>query len=155
MSQTDSSGERLLLAAAALSFALAALHLAIVFVGAPGYTYFGAPELGERARRGSAAPALITLVLVGVFSVFGLYALSGARRFRRLPLLPIALVVIGGIFTLRGAALSLELPALLRGSTSFPPRYAVFSAASLLIGIVYLAGTVRSWRSLRAAWIRR
>jgi len=151
VSQTDAPGERLLLAAAALSFALAALHLAVIVAGAPAYTYFGAPELGALARRGSAAPALITLALVGVFGAFGLYALSGARRVRRLPVLPVALVVIGGIFTLRGAALSLELPALVRGSASFPPRYAAFSAASLLVGLVYLAGTVRSWRSLRAA----
>ena len=146
---TRSSGERTLLAAAALSFALAALHLVVIFVGAPGYNYFGAPELGELARQGSAAPALITLVLVGVFGVFGLYALSGARRVGRLPVLPAALVAIGGIFTLRGAALCFELPALLQGRASFPPRYAVFSAASLVVGLVYLAGTARTWRSLR------
>lgn len=149
MAKTNPSGERLLLAAAALSFALAALHLVVIFVGAPGYSYFGAPELGELAGQGSAAPALITLVLVGVFGVFGLYALSGARRVGRLPLLPAALVAIGGIFTLRGAALCLEIPALLQGSAPFPPRYAVFSAASLVVGLVYLAGTARTWRSLR------
>ncbi|CAA9346541.1 MAG: hypothetical protein AVDCRST_MAG89-2896 [uncultured Gemmatimonadetes bacterium] len=151
MSLTNSSGERFLLVAAALSFALAALHLVVVFVGAPGYNYFGAPELGALARQGSAVPALITLVLVGVFGVFGVYALSGARRVGRLPLLPAALVAIGCIFTLRGAALCLELPALFQGSASFPPRYAVFSAASLVVGLVYLAGTARTWRSLRLA----
>ena len=149
MAKTNSSGERLLLAAAALSFALAALHLVVVFVGAPGYNYFGAPELGELARRGSAAPALITLGLVVVFGVFGLYALAGARRVGRLPLLPAVLVAVGGIFTLRGVALFFELPALLQGSTSFPARYAVFSAASLVVGLVYLAGTARTWSSLR------
>ena len=149
MANTDSFGERLLMAAAALSFALAALHLVVIFVGAPGYTYFGAPGLGELARQGSAAPALMTLVMVGAFGVFGLYALSGAHRVRRLPLLPAALVAIGCIFTLRGAALCLELPALVRGSASFPPRYAVFSAASLVVGLVYLAGTARTWRGLR------
>lgn len=149
MTETKSSDQRLLLAAAALSFALAALHLVVIFVGAPGYSYFGAHELGELARRGSAAPALITLVMVGVFGVFGLYALSGARRVGRLPLLPAALVAIGSIFTLRGAARFLEIPALLQGGASFPPRYAAFSAVSLVVGLVYLAGTARTWRTLR------
>lgn len=149
MADKDVNGARLLIGAALLSFLVAALHLVVIVVGPPGYAYMGAPELGELARRGSAMPALVTAVLAVVFCVFGLYALAGARRFRPLPLLPFVLLAVGAVYTLRGLVLPLELSALLRGAASFPPRYAAFSAASLVIGCLYLAGTARAWGRLR------
>lgn len=149
MIETQPRGARLLKAAALSSFGLAALHLAVVFVGAPGYAYFGAPELGEQAARGSLVPALVTLGLAFVFGLFGVYALSGARRFRPLPFLAVVLVAIGVLFTLRGLLLPLEVNVLLRGAAPFPPRYALFSAVSLAIGLLYLSGTRRAWRDLR------
>ena len=149
MIDTQPRGAQLLKAAALSSFALAALHFAVVFVGAPGYAYFGAPELGEQAARGSLVPALVTLGLALVFGLFGIYALSGARRFRPLPFLAIVLVATGAIFTLRGLVLPFEINMLLRGAAPFPPRYALFSAVSLAIGLLYLSGTRRAWRDLR------
>jgi hypothetical protein len=149
MIKTQPRGAQLLKAAAFSSFALAALHFAVVFAGAPGYAYFGAPELGQQAARGSLVPALITLGLASIFALFGIYALSGAHRFRPLPFLSIVLVAIGVLFTLRGLILPFEVNVLLRGGAPFPPRYAFFSAVSLGVGLLYLAGTLRAWRDLR------
>lgn len=149
MIETQPRGAQLLKAAALSSFALAALHLVVVFVGAPGYAYFGAPELGEQAARGSLMPALVTLGLAFVFGLFGIYALSGARRFRPLPFLAVALVAISVLFILRGLILPFEISVLLRGVARFPARYALFSAVSLGIGLLYLSGTLRAWRDLR------
>lgn len=144
------AGRSWLTLAAAMSFGVAALHAAIVVAGPPAYTYFGAGDLAPLAARGSPVPALLTLVLVVVFAAFGLYALSGAARVRRLPLLTAALVAIGCVYTLRGLAFFVEVFQLAGGTAAFPPRFAVFSAVSLAIGLTYLVGTARRWRWLRA-----
>ncbi|HYW08227.1 MAG TPA: hypothetical protein VE913_14790 [Longimicrobium sp.] len=149
MPESDPSGQRWLGAAAIGSFAVAVLHLAVIFIGAPGYAYLGAGDLAPLATRGSPIPALLTSVLTALFALFGIYALSGAGRFRRLPVLRLALLAIGAVYTLRGLLLPLELYALARGAASFPPRYAVFSAMSLAIGLLYLVGTTRLWSNLR------
>jgi hypothetical protein len=94
-------------------------------------------------------PALVTLGLALAFGLFGVYALSGARRFRPVPFLTVGLVAIGVIFTLRGLLLPFEVNVLMRGAARFPPRYALFSAVSLGIGLLYLSGTLRAWRDLR------
>lgn len=141
---------RSLTAAAALCFAIAALHAAIIFMGPDAYTYFGAPpELARYDARGSMIPDLQAAVLALIFAVFGAYALSGAGRMRRLPLLRPGLVVIGAVFTLRGLALFVQLPMLVRGDP-LPPRMAVFSLVSLLTGLAFLAGTLPRWRVLKA-----
>jgi len=57
-----------------------------------------------------------------LLGVAGLYALSGAGRIRSLPLSKPALVVVGGVFTLRGLLLFPELAALLAGRPVRPPR---------------------------------
>ena len=102
--------------AAAASFAIAILHLAIIFLGPEAYTWFGAPDLGALEAQGSRTPDLLTLVLVAVFAVFGLYALSGAGVFRRLTLLAVGLIAIGTIYTLRGLGVVTDLLQLTRGA---------------------------------------
>lgn len=141
---------RWLTAAAALCFAIALLHLAIIFLGPDAYAYFGAPQLGRAEAAGYAYPDRMTVVLVLVFAVFGAYALSGAGRLRRLPLLRVGLVVIGAVFTLRGLAVFVELAQMMSGTSAPPPRMAVFSLVSLLTGVAFLAGTLPRWRSLAA-----
>lgn len=75
----------------------------IIFVGAPGYRYFGAGEVIARlAEQGSPVPALVTLGVGAVFAVFAVRAFSGAGLVGRLPLLRSGLLVIGAIYTLRG-----------------------------------------------------
>lgn len=135
----EASSRRWLLLAAAGSFAVALLHAVIIFVGPSAYRYFGAGDLAPLAEQGSAMPALITFCLVILFAVWGVYALSGAGVVRRLPLLRVALILIAAIYTLRGLLLIPELVQLGRGGLA-EPRMAVFSAVSLAIGILHIAG---------------
>ncbi|WP_420125528.1 hypothetical protein [Longimicrobium sp.] len=131
--------------AAALCYAIALLHAVIIFLDPHAYGYVGAPQLGRAKAAGYAYPDLMSAGLALVFAVFGAYALSGAGRIRRLPLLAVALVLIGAVFTLRGLVLFPQLAQLAAG-TGAPPRMAVFSFVSLVTGVAFLAG-VRSRRS--------
>lgn len=140
---------RWLVLGAFLSFAIALLHLGIIFAGPDAYTYFGAVELAPLEAAGSPVPDAITAGLVAVFGVFGVYALAGEGHVRPLPLLVFALLAIGLVYTLRGLVLFPQLLQLSRGTASFPPRYAVFSLVSLLAGAAYLAGAGRVRKELR------
>jgi hypothetical protein len=134
--------------AATASFAIALLHLVIIFMGPEAYAYFGAVDLGALKDQGSRVPDLITLGLVAVFSLFGLYALSGAGMIRRLPLLRTGIIAIGSIYTLRGLVFFLDLVRFVQGA-GYPLRQTVFSAVALGTGLAYLIGTARRWSSLR------
>lgn len=142
------NGKMLLTLGAWLNFGIALLHAIIIFVGASGYAYFGAAKLAPLAEQGSPIPAAITAALVLIFIAFGLYALAGAGRFCRLPLLKTALIFIGAIFTLRGVAVIFQTIYLVRGA-DYPWRYVIFSAVALIIGLLYLIGTVRRWNDLK------
>ncbi len=134
-----------------LSFAVALLHVIIIFVGASAYRYFGAGEdMATAAESGSAFPALLTFVLVAVFAIWGFYGLSGAGVVRRLPLLKIALLLIGAVYTLRGFAVLQQLLQIAASSAEVAPREIVFSLVSLIIGLAYLIGTISNWKSFGA-----
>jgi hypothetical protein len=111
----------------------------IVVQGPAAYLYFGQADLAVTEMLGSRFPDLLTLVLAVIFADFGLYALSGAGRIRRLPLLFPALFFIGGLYTLRGLILILDLQKLFQDE-GYPLRQAVFSAVALAVGLVTLAG---------------
>ncbi len=135
-----------------LSFAIAFLHVVIIFIGAPAYRYFGAGEdMATAAESGSAFPALLTLFLVAIFAIWGFYGLSGAGIIRRLPLLKIALILIGAVYTLRGVAVFQQLFQIATSSVEVAPREIVFSLVSLVIGLAYLIGTISNWRGLVAS----
>lgn len=135
-----------------LSFAVALLHVVIVFVGASAYRYFGAgEEMAAAAESGSAFPALLTFVLVAFFAVWGFYGLSGAKVIRRLPLLKIGLPLIGAIYSLRGVAVFQQLFQIAASSAEVIPREIVFSLISLVIGLAYLIGTISNWKSFDAS----
>ena len=109
--------------------------------------YFGAPEwLGANRL------LLLTAscVIAGMITLFGLYALSGAGYIRSLPLMRPMLVVISGIFILRGLLIIPEILAVI-GALPSPipvaPRLVVFSAGALVTGGLYLKGAVDGWRS--------
>ena len=128
-----------------MSAAVAALHVVIVFLGAPAYRYFGAGEdMARQAEAGSLVPAAMTLAIAAVFAVFALYAFSGAGRFRRLPLLRTGLVAISAIYLVRGLVLLPELAKYDSGTVE--PRHLSFSLTSLVIGLFYLTGKVLVWR---------
>jgi hypothetical protein len=131
------------------SLGVGVLHVAMVFVGAPAYRYFGAGErFAQRAESGSFWPALITLVLAAIFLAWGCFALSGAGRIRRLPLLRLGLVFIGSVYTLRGVPALFQLVQLARAPDPLLARNTTFSAVSLAIGLLYLIGTVLAWPAL-------
>ena len=133
------------------SIAIAILHIAIIFAGAPAYRYFGAgEEMAQMASSGSLLPALITLFIAVIFAVWGLYAFAGAGVIRRLPLLHIGLAVIAGIYTLRGIGVIPQIAWMVNSPESVPPQDLIFSLASLLVGIVYGVGTIATWRTLQA-----
>lgn len=136
-------GDQLLKFGGILSFAVALLHIAIIFIGAPAYRYFGAGEdIATAAESGSAVPAVLTLILVAIFAIWGFYGLSGAGVIRQLPLLKIALILIGAIYTLRGFAVVQQLFQIATSSLAVAPREIVFSVVSLIIGLAYLSGTI-------------
>jgi hypothetical protein len=133
------SAKRALITAAVFSFGIAALHVVIIGIGSPGYLYFGAAGMAQLAAHGSRVPALLTLGLTGVFIVFGCYALAGAGLIRRLPFVHAGLVVIGGLYAMRGLVVILDLVRSSRGA-GYPVRQTVFSAVSLGVGVLYLTG---------------
>ena len=135
--------------AGAASLGVALLHVGIIFYGGPAYRYFGAGErLARLAERGSQEPTFITSVLVVMFSAWAAYAFSGAGVIPRLPYLQTALLLIGLVYAGRGLALVPQIYLWMNdgGSAVVPVRHLWFSAASLAIGVLYLAGTMRAIR---------
>lgn len=129
-----------------LSFALAALHLTMVFVGAPAYRFFDAGEqMAAAAEDGSPFPALITLLLVLIFTLFGIYALSGAAVLRELPFLKGILTIISVIFIVRGLAILQQGWSWWLGSGAVGPKQLLFSLVSLAIGAIFAVGTWKLW----------
>ena len=133
--------------AAGLSFAVALFQAVISF--SPSWSlYFGAPE--ELAAN---FPMLCVVGLIAamVFAVFGLYGLAGAGRIRPLPLLRPGIVVIGGIYTLRGlliVPLLLNIMGIFQSSESVTRQGLASSLVSLFIGVLYLTGAILGWREL-------
>ncbi len=68
---------------------------------------------------------------------------------RRLPLLQVGLVVIAGIYTLRGIGGIPQIAWMINSPESVPLRGVVFSLVSLFVGIVYFVGTVSIWKRQR------
>jgi len=138
-------GEILLFLGACANFAIALVHVGIVIVGSPAYLYFGAAGLADLAAQGSPIPALVTLTLAVLFVAWGLYALSGAGILPRLPWPRAALLIISFIYLGRGSLLLLDLAWLILGA-GYPFRQFVFSAVSLVVGLVILVGVILRWR---------
>ena len=129
-----------LVLAALGNFIIAFVHAVIPFNGVNAYIYFGTPDLALLESQGSSIPEIATWLLALVFAGFGLYCLSGAEIIRPLPLLNPALWFIGGIFTLRGLILFLDIDRYLSG-VIYPTRQIGFSAVALTIGLLVLIGT--------------
>lgn len=141
MSRIKSAPNWMLLFAASGSIAISLLHVAIPLLGPWAYGYFGAAELMPAATAGSLTPALVTWALAAFFALIGVYALSGAHLIRTLPGLPIGLAFAGAVYSLRGFLLIPEAVQLFQG-TLIPPRRALFSGVSLLLGLLYMGGLI-------------
>lgn len=143
-------GKYWLILGGVFSTAIAILHIAIIFGGAPAYRYFGAgEEMAQMAIAGSVLPALVTFFIATIFAIWALYAFSGAGLIRHLPLLRIGLVVIAGIYTLRGIGVIPQVAWMINSPKTVPPQDVVFSLVSLIVGIVYFAGTASTWKTLK------
>jgi hypothetical protein len=137
-----------LLFAGILSFCAAAFQLAISLV--PKWSaFFGAG--GELVSK----PLVLLLLGAGVavlLAIWGLYGLSGAGLIRRLPLLRLAIFLIGAIYIYRGLPILLKLLELVKimppsGAIELP-GFLVFLGA-LTAGIFYWAGLAIGWKQLR------
>jgi hypothetical protein len=139
--------KQLLKIAAGLSFAVA-IFQAVISFSSSWSIYFGAPE------ELTSSPLILLiagLIAAVIFMVFGLYALAGAGYFHSLPILRLGLLGIGSVYTLRGLfviPVLLIMTGVLQVSDVLPPQALASSLVSLLIGLVYLAGTILGWREL-------
>ena len=144
-------GKICLILGGVVSFLIAAVHAAIVPVGKKAYGYFGGDFLLPLLEQGSSIPALVTLGLALIFAIWGAYALSGAGAIRRLPLLRLGLVLICALYLLRGFELIPDLTSRLAGNAGAPVKFTMFSAVSLLAGLLYAIGLARMWRTITEA----
>lgn len=133
------AGNRYLVAGAWCCFAAALAHLGCIMFGGDWYRFFGAGEhMARMAEQGLWYPTLVTSFIVAMLVVWGCYALSGAGVIRRLPLTKLALVLISGVFLLRGVAFVGLMPMFPENSLTF---WLVSSAICLLIGGLFAVGT--------------
>jgi hypothetical protein len=137
-----------LLCAGILSFCAAIFQLVISIV--PKWSaFFGAgDELVSNRLMLLAAGLGVTILLV----IWGFYGLSGAGLIRRLPLLRLAIFLIGTIYIFRGLPIFLKLLEMVKilppsGAIELP-GFLVFLGA-LIAGIFYWVGLSIGWRQLR------
>ncbi len=131
--------------AAGFSFFMAVCQ-ALISISPAAAAYFRAP------------PGLLEnplqLLLIGegaalLFAIAGLYALSGARSIPHLPLLRLALIVISGIYLLRGLFVipsAFVLLGVLEGELLVQGE--ISTLVFLLAGIAYAVGTGLNWREM-------
>lgn len=143
------NAKRILVFIGTLTIIMAFFHGAMGFSPAVS-SYFGAPEVLIQNSR----ILIVSCLLIGsVLAIFGIYALSGAGCIRPLPWLGQVLAAISGLLILRGVLFIPELIIVLGfWDVSFPvaPRYVAFSFGILLAGLIYLAGTIGVWHSLKS-----
>jgi hypothetical protein len=122
-----------------MSLLAAFLHIAIIIGGPAWYRFFGAGErLAQLAEQGSPIPGAITALIAAVLMLWGLYAYAGAGLVRRPPWLKSILIIITGIYLLRGMALlpmALFMPHVVDGFLILS------SLICLAIGMLHFSGT--------------
>ena len=98
-----------LLAAGAVSSAMALIHVGIVVVGEPAYRHFGGSSFAQQAAAGSLIPAAMLLTIAAVFALFAYYGFAGARLGPRPLLLRTGLIVISLLYGVHGLFVVPEL----------------------------------------------
>jgi hypothetical protein len=122
-----------------LSLLAAFLHIAIIVGGPAWYRFFGAGEsLAQLADQGSPIPGIITALIALVLMLWSLYAFAGAGLIRHPPWLKQILILITGIYLLRGSAL---LPLTLFMPHAVDSFLIVSSLICLAIGMLHYSGT--------------
>ncbi len=101
--------------------------------------------MAELAEQGHWYPTVSTLIISSILAIWALYALAGAGVISRLPLLRTALVLISGVYILRGLSFGVLIP-------YFPGNSLLFglisSSICLFIGILYSVGTYQVWSKI-------
>lgn len=135
-----------LVAGGALSALAAITHLGCIAFGAPWYRALGAGEaMAQMDLAGHWYPTVATLVIAGLLFVWSAYALSAAGAIRKLPLTRLVLILVTGIYLLRGTAFAALVPYFPGNSTTF---WVLSSAICLVIGLLHLAGLKQVWSRL-------
>jgi hypothetical protein len=132
----------LLLAGGVITALISLLHI-VLAVKPELYRTFGPGQgsaLAERAAAGSSGTTIATIVLAVIFAVWAIYGFSGAGLIGALPVLRAALLTIGVIYVLRSLFLPSEIKMVL--AQGYPVRFVVFSAISLVTGLLYLIGSL-------------
>jgi hypothetical protein len=137
----------LLLAGGYFSLGFSAFQASAIGWPARAVGYFGGPA--ELRIEKPIQYALLCLAIAAIMAVFGLYALSGAGKIRRLPLLRTVLIAVTAIYLLRGLLIIPQAPYVLTHPGLV--RFVVFSAISLVVGLVHLGGVVQLCRHGRPA----
>ncbi len=141
------SGPAWLVAGAVLSGLAALAHLAVIAGGPAWYRAFGAGEgMARMAAAGSGYPAAITFGIACVLGAWAVYALAGAGLAPALPFLRSVLVLVTGIYLLRGLA-GFALAAVAPGQNGVA-FWLWSSAICLAIGGVHAAGLWKRWPAL-------
>ncbi|MGP9800770.1 hypothetical protein [Rheinheimera sp. NSM] len=142
----NSENNKYLLAAAFCCILAALAHAGCIVFGADWYRFFGAGEqMAQMAEQGLWYPTMVTSVLVVMLFTWACYGLSGAGAIKCLPLTKFALVVIAGIFLLRGVLFVSLMPMFPDNSLTF---WLVSSGICLFIGALFAVGTVQQWAKL-------
>jgi len=137
-----------LIFAGALSLIASIAHIFIIFGGPKWYRFFGAGEqMAAMAEANSIRPALITGVIALVLGVWAIYAWSGAGIVPEMPLLKLGLVLITGVYLLRGvigliAPYISDHPAIMANGKLF---WFWSSLICTVYGVIHLVGLVSVW----------
>ncbi|MCM8856215.1 MAG: hypothetical protein LC541_12000 [Candidatus Thiodiazotropha sp.] len=125
--------------AGSLSLLAGFLHIVIIIGGPDWYRFFGAGEqLAHLAEQGSLIPGTLTAVIALILILWSLYAYAGAGLVRHPPWIKPVLIVITGIYLLRGLAL---LPLLVLAPQTIDTFLLLSSVISLSIGMLFFSGT--------------
>lgn len=133
----------MLIVAAALDFALAALHVAVIGIGAPAYRFLRAGEtIARAAETGARWPARMTAAISALLALWGASALSVAGVLPHVPLARKVVGMIAVVYISRGLALFPQLAGQQVGTDGHPvePKDLAFSATSLAAGLAHAAG---------------
>lgn len=137
---------RYLMAGAAASGTVAALHLLSIVFGASWYRFLGAGEdFAQMAEAGSPVPAVITFGIAALLSLWSAYALAGAGVIRKLPFTRLALCLIAGIYCFRGLAFPSLIFYFPGNSSAF---WMISSSLSFGIGMLHVLGLKQMWWKL-------
>jgi hypothetical protein len=133
-----------LVAGGVISALISILHLVLALKPAL-YRYISAgqeSELARMAEQGSIPTTIVTVALALIFAIWAAYAFSGGGLLGPLPVLRVALIAIAAIYILRALALFAEINMVL--NQGYPFQFAVFSTISLVAGLLYLVGILKS-----------